>query len=94
MRSKARESGNQETKTAKKTKTKSNSRSARLFQMFPLLLLLNATNPASTTQTDLFAICFSSDVSGSPVLINWGLVDPIPALAPHLIFTCWITVQL
>ena len=94
MRSKSREPGNQETKTTTKTKTKTNTRSARLFQMFPLLLLLNATNPASTTQTDFFAIFFPSDVFGSPVLINWGLVDPIPALAPHLILLCWITVQL
>ena len=54
MRSKSREPGNQETKTTTKTKTKSNSRSARLFQMFPLLLLLNATNPASTRQIDSF----------------------------------------
>ena len=40
------------------------------------------------------AICFSCDVFGSPVLINRGLVNPIPALAPHLILLCWITVQM
>ena len=54
MRSKPKEPGNQETKTTTKTKTNSNARSACLFQMFPLLLLLNATNPASTRQIDSF----------------------------------------
>ena len=58
MRSKSREPGNQETKTTTKTKTNSNSRSARLFQMFPLLLLLNATNPASTRQIEFFCNFF------------------------------------
>ena len=79
MRSKSREPGNQETKTAKKTKTNSNSRSARLFQMFPLLLLLNATNPASTTQTDFFAIFFIWCVTCTDQL---GVGGPHPCPCP------------